>query len=580
MNKALTKNERFLKDYDPMLLYELEQAKGPEVTVEAAGPGWTAHQDGFYFHDRDSPSEEAHRVVSEDRARVHIHFGFGLGYFVEADAVAPKGVVLVFEPNPSLVRAAMQRRDLEEVFKGKTVRVCCSMSRFRFLAARYCAPKQRAVLFVSQYHAQIYQPILGLFEKVVGALGPVRMVEYVERMFPHILRETVRSWRHTARLPDAALWKDVLKDKPGVIVAAGPSLDSTLEGLRQIRDEVIIFAIARSAGPLEQVGIEPDFLVHAEPQDFYHLIKDRSNLKDTRFLLADQSQEQFFTHAHGSTYVFQSDANTFSNYLIEHYPDQDKLKARSGGSVATAAFFLAMYAGCDPLILVGQDLALKGERIYATDELNLPFEYQQEHLIEVEAYGGGKTQTLPHYHANLKWYGSSAALLAEERPELKLVNATGGGARIKGFEELTLAEAQRYLKGPITMCEPTEVKTGLTRQQVRAFYRVFEKDMRALRTLLEERRPVIDRFIQGLARMAMPNPGTDLPYQEVKIYLDFFKRNTALLHIFGAEVVGMRLLGEPLSQCEKPDDVVDAWARVDVIHEDTLFTCGLLLKVY
>jgi hypothetical protein len=62
-------------------------------------------------------------------------------------------------------------------------------------------------------------------------------------------------------------------------------------------------------------------------------------------------------------------------------------------------------------------------------------------LREVVAWGGGGTvMSTIGFCAVRAWCESASVTLAQNRPETRLVNATEGGARIAGFEELGLVE--------------------------------------------------------------------------------------------------------------------------------------------
>jgi hypothetical protein len=65
--------------------------------------------------------------------------------------------------------------------------------------------------------------------------------------------------------------------------------------------------------------------------------------------------------------------------------------------------------------------------------------HESEPLNETVAWGGqGKVLTSIGFSAVRTWLEGAAIVLGRELPELRLVNATEGGARIAGFEEKTL----------------------------------------------------------------------------------------------------------------------------------------------
>jgi hypothetical protein len=138
------------------------------------------------------------------------------------------------------------------------------------------------------------------------------------------------------------------------------------------------------------------------------------------------------------------------------------------GSVSTQAFALAQRLGCSPIVFVGQDLAYTDGRAYA---VGTPYEdsrvgvsqdgrtiemawcktvktthrlagrtmHESEPLTETVAWGGqGKVLSSIGFSAVRAWLEAAALVLGREAPELRLVNATEGGAQIAGFEEKSL----------------------------------------------------------------------------------------------------------------------------------------------
>ncbi len=59
----------------------------------------------------------------------------------------------------------------------------------------------------------------------------------------------------------------LIKDMPAAIVGNGPSFDKTVEHLKRIRDQIVIFSCGTSLMPLLRAGIRPDF--HCELENGY-----------------------------------------------------------------------------------------------------------------------------------------------------------------------------------------------------------------------------------------------------------------------------------------------------------------------
>jgi hypothetical protein len=148
---------------------------------------------------------------------------------------------------------------------------------------------------------------------------------------------------------------------------------------------------------------------------------------------------------------------------------EEDLPINSGGSVSNVAFSVAARLGCDPIIVVGQDLSFPDGRYYASTtsdgdarvtvtaegasvvvgasdgyrELE-PQGPQSIFLREVPGYYGGTVPTSFALRKAWSWFVDEAKRQAGQRT---LLNCTEGGAYIEGMEHVPLAEAaERYAR--------------------------------------------------------------------------------------------------------------------------------------
>jgi hypothetical protein len=147
----------------------------------------------------------------------------------------------------------------------------------------------------------------------------------------------------------------------------------------------------------------------------------------------------------------------------------------TGGSVACSMLSLALHLGCDPVVLVGQDLAF-GERFYAAEGLDgdaavehtangmvlvkprgstgigtplpdgrLRFTVEKR-VLEVPGWDGGTVRTTPQLAAFRAWFEAVAPALAGPT---RLLNCTEGGAHVAGFEHVPLRTASAGWSTPV-----------------------------------------------------------------------------------------------------------------------------------
>ncbi|CAM2066828.1 Motility associated factor glycosyltransferase family protein [Sulfidibacter corallicola] len=445
------RNRAFLKEYDPDLLDELAQIGGTAQHPEPARKGGLAlrYRDAW-VHGRYDPLKEATKLVQSPAAQLHIHVGFGLGHALIADEVSASSRVLIFEPFPDLLRTMLHHVDLARLLPQKQAILCGSEPRFKELLARLLPIQPGALkLVLLPAHRQLMPNVDAWLKRIVAEARFQKELgrRTIDRLMPLFTRAALEALPHSTRLPGVERLADRFKDVPAVIVSPGPSLARNLAALRPYRNQVLVFALARTARPLECAGIAPDFLVHMESQPFYQSIADCTNLGQTHFLLSDKAEIPFFTHSHGHTFVYGNPTNLVGTWLAQQFPERMKRHhLDSGGSVANDACSLAVAFGCNPVILIGQDLSVS-DHYYTMPEFNQNFCHVAEDERMVPGYFGRPVRSLTNYHQFLLWFGDFAARIRWRDPGRLLVNATQGGAEIPHFEKRKLREVLRRYVG-------------------------------------------------------------------------------------------------------------------------------------
>lgn len=143
--------------------------------------------------------------------------------------------------------------------------------------------------------------------------------------------------------------------KPAVCVSTGPSLERNIHLLKDVQDKIIIIAVAQALRPLLAYDIRPDFICTVDfgivnASHFEGLYDESIPLvtinKTYAPLLKAYKGPKFIsagTYAEGSTHSVLNEMGELPQ----------------GGSVAHMVFGLAAVLGCNPIILIGQNLALE-----------------------------------------------------------------------------------------------------------------------------------------------------------------------------------------------------------------------------
>jgi hypothetical protein len=414
--------------------------------VSAKRSGVTLFADGKPVHSKYHPLKEATAILSSatrdaPEQAVSFHFGFGMGYLLEAEPEEPRRPIIIFEPQIAFFVAALHVRAIQPLLETHRVSLCFDLDQCQQALRDLGDVREAHVCFASlPYHQNQFAALLKQTMALLGEELERHKVRHktLENIYPRAVLSTLRSLPHALHAPSAAHLRPCLRGKPAVVVSAGPSLEHQLELLERMQEHVVIFAVSRTLNTLLERGITPHFFVHNEAQDYRGFI-DQLNLEPVHALLADQCHDFFYPYPTASVWGYSNMANSVSAWLEERFPAAAKMHADTGGSVANDAFSLAVGLGCHPIVLVGQDLAFRNRTIYADTRHNHDFDFEEALLRNIPGYWGTPVTTSVHYRPCIRWYADAVTYYRDQEPRLQFFNATAGGAHLQGFEQVSLA---------------------------------------------------------------------------------------------------------------------------------------------
>lgn len=257
----------------------------------------------------------------------------------------------------------------------------------------------------------------------------------------------------------------LFKGYPGFVVAAGPSLDKNVHELKRVGDRGVIVAVDTAQNTLKGHGIRPDFVVAADPTElnFSHFEKIDS-LGDTFLAVHPESChliiEKYASHPYFLT--LRDEGSAFLEYLMPSEGPEDMIPR--GMMVGQVAYNLVKHMGCDPIVIIGMDLAFSrdGGTTHAkqaavsrtvtapdregkasVDAKEGKIGQESGKVLWVEAQDGGYVPTT----ASFKTYITEMQKFIAQT-EAEVINATEGGALIRGAKLARLAETIDTLRSP------------------------------------------------------------------------------------------------------------------------------------
>jgi hypothetical protein len=244
------------------------------------------------------------------------------------------------------------------------------------------------------------------------------------------------NFKHVLECPDLTRMVNAFNGMPALVVGAGPSLDASLEILAGNSSKALLMGAASAIGPMAALGMAPQVAVALEAKD-----------ESRQFKAADPARTLLAAASSGHVNHFSLWPGKKALFHLQPWVAKlsgGGLGLPNGGHATSAAFSLAVLWGCDPIILVGQDLAYSGGRIHAANRPGGEDEERPD-MVEIPAIGGGLTETSPVFMSYINWYQETAAYLAKRGRGPRVINATFEGAYLSGFEHMPLEEAMSQL---------------------------------------------------------------------------------------------------------------------------------------
>lgn len=370
---------------------------------------------------------------------VFIVYGFGLGGHIQELRKKYENKIIVFEPN---INVYQYTSTFEWIKNDENLEIiCCEKEKMISIIRRELNEfnfKNSEVLVFSNYDAIYRDECNEFFYEINTYIVELGMdintkIFFGIKWFENIIRGT----EYFVKSIPSDLYNERFKNKPAVIVSAGPSLAKNIDRLKVKTENMLIISGGRTFGPLIEKSIKPDLLVIADATERnYKLVHNYITLSDTP-LLFSESANLNIVKEHKGIKIFYSYST-----LIDKIVGRKMTHVSTGGSVAHAMASYAGNLGCNPIIFIGQDFAYTGEKAHADIAENKDGSYNYEIAkskddIWVKDIYGSKVRT----SIVLNNQRLAMEKIIKLYPNTKFINATEGGAKINGTIEMPLKTA-------------------------------------------------------------------------------------------------------------------------------------------
>ena len=282
------------------------------------------------------------------------------------------------------------------------------------------------------------------------------LTQFLDNIPIMLKNPTLKELIHKAKTCDTA-----------IIIATGPSLAKQLALLKKIQNKAVLISVDASLPILEKMGIKPDIVTSIERVSatalFYKSIS-KVFQKNIIFAITAVAHKNLLDSITEGT-IQMSMRPTGSYYRFFNFDEWGYLG--EGMSAGNMAFELATLVGFKRIVLIGQDLAYsKDGKSHSKDHIFGENEIENSKSNEfITAYGGnGVVKTTHAWKLFLNGYERKLKKLEQEKSNIVTINATEGGARIKGTIEIPFEKViEKYLlnvpdKRDIKLILPTKIQ--------------------------------------------------------------------------------------------------------------------------
>jgi hypothetical protein len=498
MSHAFAANLEILKERHPQAARAVMEAGAEAGTVVETFPSRAgaltarvqfSSGETHLLHSAYDPETEARRFA--EAAQISpgdavVVLGFALGHHVRAilDATGADGYVAVVESQAAVLRAALEDAKLADVLL-----------------------RDNLTLFAGNDPAEFAEWLKGVATDLV--MRNIRMCEYgpsvqitppayeearfqIENIIESARAELVtlrdsgklffeNTWRNLPAIGAGYGAKDLFgrfSGLPSINIAAGPSLDRSIAAVKGIGSRAVLIAVDTALRALLQNGIVPHIVVAVDPTElnarYFECVQGRA-MNDVILVAGMSVAPLVLERFRGRTY-FIEEATRMCRFLRPYVGERGRMT--TGLSVAHTAFYLAREMGCDPIVLVAQDLSFSEGRTHASGVAQTwggAIDETDPNLIRLAGNDGGTVLGKPIFRSFLATFEREIAAT-----KARVINATEGGALIRRCDRAKLRDIVASLNTDVK-----SVFTALPERSCRADFGALREQCAILKAAAE-----------------------------------------------------------------------------------------------
>jgi len=324
------------------------------------------------------------------------------------------------------------------------------------------------------------------------------------------------------------------RDVPAIICGAGPSLAKHFDRLKGLGDKALIFGAGSALNALTAHSILPHFAAGVDPTEIQENRLRAGQAFGVPFFYRMRFNAGAFQEIHGPKLYVESGNDPYStDWFEQQWEIYSTKQIEAGTSTTHFCLKIAEALGCNPIILVGLDLAYTGGKHYTEEIKAHPTSNQKERdqisKVKEEKLISVKGITEPLVSTTWSWV-QEGALYTQfhlDNPHITLINSTEGGMSIWQIPQESLAEVSRkYLQkqenltGRIQTLIVESYKHALSSEQLMQSLNKWSENLRECEDLLQK---IISLYSEQRDQIIFPSKDT-------------LKENSGILSLYQAEL--------------------------------------------
>lgn len=490
--------------------YPYENVKSIEV-YESESKNLIISYKGILLHSSEDPLRETksiwYKTIKTDLKSndIQVVYGLGLGYLFKRAYVNANSRILLFEPSMDILRFVFENVDFSnELADDRVFVVNTQEDVIQFFESKYLAGDKVEVLFLPSYLELDQKGLLALSHNLFQTIKDKNIDQNTALVMSKMTTKNLLS-----KLPKIATQSPVnslentCKNKTALVIAAGPSLSNDLELIKKHREKFIVIAILPVLPLLKEHNIEPDFLTLADPKyQIPKIEKYKDELQNINLVTESRSDYHVNLLKFKSYFVYFPSIDKISQTIIDNISKSTAKILPPCASVAILSFRLAQLLGCKEIIFSGLDLAMTDDKLYASNEAKIASQTDKQITIQEEGLGeytvvptttksadGSQVKTREDYLIFIREFEK----IAQENPDIKLINTALKGALIEGMTYQTMEKSIKNLDD--TTIDIDSIIKKATSSTLKDFHSEAVKMLLRTKTSFDEAKKVFQKAI-------------------------------------------------------------------------------------